>query len=338
VVAAGCGGEHRSTLQRDVDAAAARGVPGVLVYARDGDRTQVATAGLADRATGGRMRADLRFRIGSVTKTLVAAVALQLVADHRLRLDDTVEQLLPGLLRDGSHVSVRDLLAHRSGLADVADDPSVLAGARSSWAPRRLVALADAQPRTTRTFHYSSTNYLVLGLALERVTGTTVASLLQHRIAAPLGLHDTTFSPGRVAGPHVHGYRLPAHQGVVDPTAAPRDVEARSARWAWAAGDVVSTAADVATFLAALMRGELVPRAQLAAMEDVRARYGLGLAIAPTRCGPAWGHTGNLNGVLTIAWSTRDGSRQAVVVGNAYPLPGDAEAALRRAAVDALCG
>jgi len=77
---------------------------------------------------------------------------------------------------------------------------------------------------------------------------------------------------------------------------------------------------------------------QLRAMEAVRSRYGLGLAIHPTPCGPAWGHTGNLNGVLTIAWSTVDGRRQAVVVANAYPLPTGAEAALRRTAVVAFCG
>lgn len=71
-------------------------------------------------------------------------------------------------------------------------------------------------------------------------------------------------------------------------------------------------------------------------METVRDRYGL--AVYPTRCGGAWGHTGNLNGVVTIAWSTLDGSRQAVVVGNAYPLPVAADAALRRAAVTAFCG
>jgi D-alanyl-D-alanine carboxypeptidase len=322
-------------LQRDVDAAVAAGVPGVLAYARDGDDVRTAAAGLGKRDGRVRMSADLRFRIGSVTKTLVAAVALQLVAERRLALDEAVARLDPGLLRDGDTITVRDLLAHRTGLVDVADDPSVLAGPRSSWSPRRLVALADREPRTA--FRYASTNYLVLGLLLERVTGESIASLLQRRVVDKLGLRATTFTSGRIAGAHVHGYLLPAHQGVVDPSATPRHLESRSARWAWAAGDVVSSAADVATFFRALLRGELIPRAQLRAMEDVRARYGLGIAVSPTRCGLAWGHTGNLNGVLTIAWSTRDGSRQAIVVGNAYPLPGDAELALRRVAVTALC-
>ena len=95
--------------------------------------------------------------------------------------------------------------------------------------------------------------------------------------------------------------------------------------------------ADVARFLAALLGGRLLPPRQLGAMEAARSRYGLGLAVYPTRCGPAWRHTGNLGGIVTVAWSTRDGRRQAVVMANAYPLTAAANAALRRAAEAAFC-
>ena len=99
----------------------------------------------------------------------------------------------------------------------------------------------------------------------------------------------------------------------------------------------MSSAADLARFLAALLGGNLLQPADLRAMEAVDPRYGLGLAVYSTPCGRAWGHTGNLNGVLTVAWSTRDGRRQAVLMANAYPLPTAADIALRRAAVTAFC-
>jgi D-alanyl-D-alanine carboxypeptidase len=248
---------------------------------------------------------------------------------------------VPGLLADGERITIQELLSHRSGLPDVADDAAVLDGSRSDWSPRRLVALIAREPRTAApggALRYSSTNYLLLGLIVERVTGRSLGSELARRIIGPLHLDSTTFTLGPISGEHVHGYSLPSHQGVVDPAAEPRDLESRSARWAGAAGDIVSSASDVSRFFAALLGGDLLPRAQLRAMEAVRSRYGLGLAVHPTRCGPAWGHTGNLNGVLTIAWSTRDGRRQAVAVANAYPLPTPADAALRRLAVAAFCG
>jgi D-alanyl-D-alanine carboxypeptidase len=135
----------------------------------------------------------------------------------------------------------------------------------------------------------------------------------------------------------VHGYRLPSHQGVVDVSAEPRDLESQSAAWAGAAGDVVSTAADVADFLAGLLGGRLLPPAELGQMERASDGYGLGLLVRHTPCGDAWGHTGNLNGVLTIALATRDGHRQVVLVANEYPLSAAADAALRRATITAFC-
>jgi D-alanyl-D-alanine carboxypeptidase len=340
LVVGGCGGDRAAPLHSVAEQVVSSGVPGVLVFVRNGDTTDAGTAGYADLARSVKMAVDERFRIGSVTKLFVATVVLQLAAEQRLRLDAPVGRLLPGLLADGGRITIRDLLDHRSALADVADDPDVLAGPKSVSSPRRLIALAARRPRTSppgRAFHYSSTNYLVLGLVIERLTHHALAAELERRIIEPLGLVDTAFAPGRIEDAHVHGYSLPSHQGVVDATAEPTDLETRSARWAWAAGDLVSSARDLSRFLSALLRGEVLARAQLGQMEAVRSRYGLGLAVFPTPCGLAWGHTGNLNGLLTIAWSTRDGRRQAIVVANIYPLPAAADVALRHAAVTAFC-
>ena len=119
------------------------------------------------------MRADERFRIGSVTKTFVAALVLLLVEDGKLRLDDTVESRLPGLIPSGEEITVRQLLSHTSGLPDYVEDPRVLRDPGRRWRPRDLLALALADPARRSApgggFAYSSTNYVVLGLLAEAV-------------------------------------------------------------------------------------------------------------------------------------------------------------------------
>jgi len=179
LVAAGCGGDHVPRLRTSVRQVVSQGAPGAFAFVRVGDRTQTAAAGLADVRANIKIDSSDRFRVGSVTKTFVATVVLQLVAERRLGLDDPVSRWVPGLLPDGARITIRDLLSHRSGLADVADDPAVLNGSRSDWSPQRLVALMAKQPRTAApgaVLRYSSTNYLLLGLIIERVTGRTVGS------------------------------------------------------------------------------------------------------------------------------------------------------------------
>ena len=116
-------------------------------------------------------------------------------------------------------------------------------------------------------FAYASTNYVLLGLILERATGTTLERQLHRRIIAPVGLRDTSFSPGgRISGRYVNGYALSAHDGIVGSLATARDRSTASASWAWAAGAIVSTAPDLSRFFAALLHGRLLPDRLLALM------------------------------------------------------------------------
>lgn len=318
-----------------------KGAPGALAVVRDGDVVRVEARGLADRGRAVPMRADARFRVGSITKTLVAALVLDLVQDGSLRLDDTVARWLPGLVPQGTAITVKQLLRHTSGIADYVDDPRVLrAGTR--WRPEELVRIAIAQGpagKPGERFAYASTNYVVLGMVAERAGGAPLATLLTRRIFAPLRLRETRYVPGTVPGRSVHGYRAPSHQGVV--TGAP--VEAgTAASWAGAAGAIVSTADDVQRFFAALLGGRVIAPRLLRDMETLvpagRNRYGLGLAAFSTPCGDAWGHTGNVQGTVAVAWNTRDASRQVVLVVNTYPLTPELEAAVRRLQIAAFCG
>jgi D-alanyl-D-alanine carboxypeptidase len=290
----------------------------VLVRVRDGNEVHEIAAG---EATAG-----LRFRVGSVTKTFVAALTLDLAGLGVLSLDDAVAEYEPRLLRDADRITIRELLSHRAGLFDYTSDPALL---RGELDPRALVAIADGKPRTSG-YAYSSTNYLALGLVLQSAALTPLDELLRRRIFEPNGLRETTFATGPVEGAHLHGHERSSHQGVA--TGTLRDTSARNARSAWAAGAAVSTAADLDRFFTRLLAGELGPRMRPEGDE----RYGLGLARFDTACGPVVGHTGNLLGTITVVWAR--GDRVMVVAANVYPLTPEQEAKLQLLLGRAFCG
>jgi D-alanyl-D-alanine carboxypeptidase len=191
-------------------------------------------------------------------------------------------------------------------------------------------------PPGTR-FSYSNTNYLLLGLVVERVTGDRLAGQLQRRILRPLGLGDTEL-PGtqrRLQGPHLHGYAPPDRAWL--PSDGPGglvDVTEANPSWAWAAGAMISTAADLARFYQALLGGRLLGPELLQAMQTTvdaseqlgaDAGYGLGLMRLALGCGgQVWGHGGEIAGYATVAFSTHDAARQLMLVDNVLPAPGGA--------------
>ena len=346
VATTGGGAAGRDAPRSLLDAVVASGSPGALVLVEDGSHRAEAASGLAVLNGSVPLRADDRFRAGSITKTLVAVIVLELVAEHRLRLGDTVERWLPGVVPDGGHITLRELLAHTSGLADYAGDPGFLrriaSEPRRRWAPSELIRVAVAAGRVAppgQRFVYASTNYVLLGLVIERATRTTLERQLRRRIIVPLALRDTSFTPGvRIPGRHAGGYAPSAHDGIVGSLTSAHDRSGASASWAWAAGALVSTAQDLSRFFGALLQGRLLPPRLLVLMRPPRgARYGLGLAAFPTPCGIASGHTGNLLGTVSAAWSSPDGRHRVVAMTNSYPLSPAAETAFRRLLDTAYC-
>jgi D-alanyl-D-alanine carboxypeptidase len=318
------------------------GAPGAVVLVRRGAHTRRLARGYADRATRRPMRAGDRFRIGSLTKTFTATVVLQLAGEGRLSLDDTVERWLPGLVPDGEQITVRHLLNHTSGLFNYTEDEQVLEGMlsdrRRAWSPRELVAIAAAHPPAfapgTR-WAYSNTGYIVLGLIAEAADGRPLATQLRSRIFFPLKLRHTSFdSEPQIAGRYAHGYfGFPR----------PHDVSVLNPTGAWAAGAMVSTAADIGRFYRALLRGRLLRAEQMRAMTATvpivpGAGFGLGIARTRTACGTAWMHNGDIPGYLTSAQTSPDGRRQAVVMVNTDTLSTRAQRALDRLTTTAYCG
>ncbi|MFI5911743.1 serine hydrolase domain-containing protein [Dactylosporangium sp. NPDC051541] len=344
-----------SALARLVDADIAAGAPGVVVRIDDGRHRPVTIARQAawTRADH-RLAAGDQFRMGSNTKTMVATVALQLVAEGRLRLSDPVERYLPGLVANGRAITVRMLLNHTSGLPDLFAEldkgwfdlevlHAITGQVQRDWTPQQLLARAATHPVNFPPgdhYSYSNTNYVALGLILERVTGDSVAHLLQRRILRPLGLHDTylaTDGRSRDGDRLAHGYEpdaahlapllevfgAPADTAFAGPVHDEHvDVTAISPAWAWAAGAMVSTPRDWDRFLSALLSGRLLPPAQLAEMrttvEDPTSggttRYGLGLMRYTNACGTVWGHTGGIPGFGSQNYTDATGRRTVTVV------------------------
>jgi D-alanyl-D-alanine carboxypeptidase len=329
----------------------AAGVPGVIARVQDRRETRLVAAGVGDLSTGVALRPEARFRVGSITKTFVATVVLQLVGEGRLSLDEPVGRRLPGLLANGNTITVRQLLNHTSGLFDYTADPTVFEGQVHNriFTPRELVAIAETHPSTAppgTLWAYSNTNYIVAGLLVETVTGHRLGQELQHRIFDPLGLEDTSFPVGtaQIPGYHAHGYV--STDLVPTPDGRPLDVTGLNTS-AWADGAIISNAADLARFNRALMTGRLLTPSMLREMKTTvpqdptdpnQFRYGLGIERVQDTCGANWGHGGAIFGYEDTAYWNEQTGRTVVVASTMWPAPAAAEAALSNLTDFALCG
>jgi D-alanyl-D-alanine carboxypeptidase len=315
-------GASDSALRTAMLATLDAGATGMIARVDDGHDVTRIGVGVARLDPPHRIRTGDQVRVGSITKSLVATVALQLVGEGRLRLGDTVERWLPGLIPGGDEITIRMLLNHTSGIYNYTDDPgfipAIAADPYRYWSPRELVAIATSHEPLFEPgagWSYSNTGYILVGLVLEKVTGTPIQTLLNRRVIKPLHLHDTFFATsGRFRGSYAHGYFPPSITG-----AGYLDVSGWPPSWAWAAGAVVSNADDLARFYTALMSGRLLKPwllKQMTTTVDVGEGFGYGLGIytMSTPCGEIWGHDGGIPGYVSFAYTDRRGSRSSVVL------------------------
>ncbi|MEU1124241.1 serine hydrolase domain-containing protein [Streptomyces sp. NPDC005899] len=314
------------------------GVPGGIVLAELGKDTWAGRAGTADLTTGRKPRADDRFRIGSITKTFVATVVLQLEEEGRLSLDDTVDHWLPGLVRgnghDGSKIKIRQLLNHTSGIYSYTDDgdfkrrafgTDFLTHRYDTWMPRQIVQLAmKHEPVFAPTgdgdkWSYSDTNYVIASMVIQKATGHSYAHEIEQRILRPLHLDSTTV-PGtraRVAGPSGRAYSKLTGElaGRGEPNSATYDVTELNPSFAGAAGEMISNNHDLNRFHRTLFSGRLLKAPQLKEMMTTVSpkdlpnfSYGLGLMKMTLSCGTEiWGHNGGIQGSISQSMATADG-------------------------------
>ncbi|MFJ7085960.1 serine hydrolase domain-containing protein [Streptomyces griseus] len=325
------GDDHPATLAA-LKAFQAQAGPGAAVHAGDTDSAWTLSAGTGAINTDRPIQKDERFRIGSQTKTFTAAVVMQLVDEGRISLDAPIADHLPGVVTgngyDGTRITVRHLLQHTSGLAAYNPYPGTETPKPS---PDGTYSLAESvrkglsrgpvsAPGAAVT--YSNTNYLVLGMLIEKVTHKPVHQAITDRVIQPLGLNRTVFpAPGDRAlpAPAVNGYHGVRVGGLHFWTPAlTYDPSLYSS-----AGAVISTLEDLTAFYQALVAGKVVSAASLAEMQKIweptpgtggDSGLGLGLGTYKLSCNTvAWGHSGGVPGYMSQTLVTQDGQHASVV-------------------------
>ncbi|NDZ78838.1 beta-lactamase family protein [Streptomyces sp. SID10853] len=326
-------GPGHAQTQQAMDTAVKDGVPGVTGQATEANSVWTGTSGVGNLKTGAPRSPVDRYRIGSMTKTFVATVMLQLEAEGRVDLDSTVDTLLPGVVRgngnDGRRVTVRQLLNHTSGIPSYTTDPEFLENGFTvkflehrydTYTPAQLVEIALRQkplfdPGTS--WSYSNTNYILAGMIIEKVTGHSYEDEIEQRIIKPLGLYGTSVprTASSMPVPSSRAYsKLSLTPQPSDPT---YDVTELNPSAAASAGAMISTSADLDRFYSALLGGRLLPAEQLKEMTTtvpvsgygMITAYGLGLMKFSPSCGvTVWGHGGNIQGSASQAVTSADGT------------------------------
>lgn len=312
-------------LQATLDELVADGfIPGaVLAVNIPGYATWTGASGYIDRSKTQPITPDTRMRIASISKTFTAAVVLQLVDEGRLSLDAPLATWYPTLVPRSDEITVRRLLNHTTGLHDYLEDGEFLGQAYSApdyrWLPAELATYAGQKgflfvPGTPNAWDYSSTNYVILGMIVEAVTGNSLAQEMRTRIFEPLNLHNTYFVPDdEVTGAYARGHRHGS------------DVHNISLSFAYATANMVSTVADVQLFADALFDGRLLSPASMDAMLSFldgkgqynmpALEYGLGVmrnrlpvglgpdgTLRPADLATVVGHTGGFGGFRSVLW------------------------------------
>jgi D-alanyl-D-alanine carboxypeptidase len=323
-------GQDRPELQKAVQEIVDAGFVGVQLRVHDERGEWVGSAGVRKLGETDKPPTNGHFRIGSSTKTFVATLVLQLVAEGKLGLDDPASDHLPEVGLD-RRITVRMLLQHTSGVFNHTGDyydgtfvPGIVWSGQewvdnrfTTYLPQELVALALSKPARFEPgtdWSYSNTNYVLARLLIEKVTGRSFAEELQRLILGPLGMSHTV-APGtgtEIPEPHAHTYYRYTDAGQEKTV----DVTRQNPSWISAGGDMISTTQDLHTFFSALMGGKLLPAPLLAEMCTPHPTgipnmdYGLGVFVVTMDGGGTLiSHNGAAVGHAALMYSTPDGSK-----------------------------
>lgn len=313
----------QNTLQLTLDRAVWRySIPGATMAVLESDgNLWTAASGYANLTTREPMTTDLRFRIGSNTKTLVATAVLQLVDAGKVSLDAPIDTYLANELSaylsayDGSRITVRQLLNHTSGIFNFTVDPAwgeaFVSDATKRYYPQELLLIAnshaaDANAPVFGSFTYSNTNYVLLGLLLRNAGGTVYDDVVRTGITVPLGLNDTIVPHLGDAVPPAdtaHGYWEDSETGIL------YDVSVKDPSTVWSSGDIISDIDDLTRWGQALGQGTLLSASSQSArltyvdMDD-HLQYGLG--VVRDRRANLIGHQGGMIGYTSQTYYVPD--------------------------------
>ncbi|MDZ7912492.1 MAG: serine hydrolase domain-containing protein [Rhodococcus sp. (in: high G+C Gram-positive bacteria)] len=294
-------------LDSIIDAAVnSTGIPGAMVGIWGPDGNYVKVAGVSDTATKAPMETDFYHRIGSVTKTFTVTALLQLVDEDKIGLDDPISKYVDGVM-EGDAISLRQLAGMRSGLVDYTTSEQFvmeyLSDPRRAFTPEELVGYVKDLPLQLRpgtTVDYSNTNTILLGMVIEKVSGSKLSEVIDTKITTPLRMEHTSFPTNNAfPTPHAQGY---TNQTLDESVTAATDW---NPSWGGAAGAMISSLDDMRIWAPALAKGDLLTddtqkqRLQTVSLSegDDSSGYGLGLFNS----GGWIGHNGSLPGYKTVS-------------------------------------
>ena len=308
------------------------GVVGVWV---PGKRPLIVANGVTNVGAATPINSGAFFRAGSITKMLTATVVLQLVEEGKLALSDRLSRYLP-TFPGAAEITIRQLLNHTSGVYDYTKDDDFIRIMNSDpnreWAPEDLVQIAaahsaDFSPGTS--WRYSNTNYILLGMIVEQITGDSLAKEISLRIAQRLGLlHTYLAEDSTTPFGFSHAYTGSGSTGTL------QDVTVLNPSLAWASGALITDVGDLSIFVKELAEGRLLTPEMQQQMftwveygngKDPPEAYGLGVV----RLGSLIGHSGSIGGFESAAYYLP--AERAVIIAwvNRYPTDAAAETIVR---------
>jgi D-alanyl-D-alanine carboxypeptidase len=285
-------------------------VPGVIAGVWTPGGKWIRAKGLADLKTKREIRVTDLFRIGSTTKPFTATLILQLADEGKFRLDDTIDRFDFGIkIPDSDKMTIRHLLNHTSGLFDFDEDEKFfipyIKNLTRKWTTKDLLEISLSHPRygaPGEKHHYSNTNFVLLSLMIEQMTGNRLDKEMTPRIFKPLGLKNTYLPGGTgIKGMHTHGYMKTKDGKFLDTTS-------QDLSWKWAQGGIISDLEDLRIWTRALGKGKLISPAMYkesfkwvypeSKVNPLDQKYGLGIGVM----GDWVGHTGGEPGYMNYSY------------------------------------
>ncbi len=266
---------------------------GSVAVTRNGKVVYQKSVGYADIEKGVKADKETRYGIGSISKTLTAAMVMMAVEEGRLNLEQRLSEFYP-TLPNAEEISIAHLLAHRSGLDNYTQGcfEEWSGDYKSSDELLAMIAGGGVLFEPDAKAAYSNSNYLLLSYILEKVYGDSFGDLLNEMIVEPLGLKHTTFGiKPEVKESFANSYKYWDEWLAQLPTLTTNSM---------GAGGVMSTASDVAQFADALFSGELISEASLAKMMTMQDNFGMGLFVVPFGEMRGYGHTGGIDGFQSV--------------------------------------
>jgi D-alanyl-D-alanine carboxypeptidase len=312
-------------FQEIIDTAMAKyRLPGVIAGIWVNDKKYwIQAKGKADISTGRDIKPYDRVRIGSITKTFVSTVLLQLVDEKKIQLDDRLDKYAP-YVPNAQDITIRQLLNHTSGLYDyeqiIFEEPTTFDPLKKWTVQELLVRGLSRNPYFApgKGWHYSNTGYILIGMIMEQITGHTIDDEIKKRIIVPLALKNTSVPNGPdIEGEYAHGYWDQNNNGILE------DVSRFDPSCEWVVGTMISSLDDLSVWSDALIQGKLLSKsmhdeqmtwANTDPNDPDSLKYGLGIM----KIGGMIGHTGAVPGYETAMFSIPEKKLKIIILINRF--------------------